>query len=386
MREAAWLNAERVRAYGIGYAIFALWVLGDTVVGLLGWRDMPPGDADFLSFFAAARLALEGRPEAAWDRAAHALAQTAAQGTPGRYYAFFYPPTYLLLCLPLGLLPLLPAFAAWVAVTAGALLAALRAWLPGGGWVAVMLALLAPASVINATHGQNAFLTAALLAAAGLALDRRPALGGAALATLAFKPQLGLLVIPALLAARRWAVLAWACATGLGWIALSLLAFGPEAWWAFIARLPDAGAAMASGELQAWKLQSVQAMALTFGVPHGVATALQAAAALAAVAAVAWSLRRRPGGRAEVAAIAAGAPLVTPFVFSYDLVLLLVPVALLVGEGRRGGFLPWEKAAVALAWLLPGVSLGLGIHAGISLGPLPAAILLLLVLRRVRAG
>lgn len=384
LRHATWLTPARVRAYGLAYAVFALWIAWNTVVVLLGGRDMPPGDADFLSFHAAARLALAGEPAAAWDRAAHALAQTAAQGAPGRYYAFFYPPTYLLICLPLGLLPLLPAFAAWVAATGAALWAALRAWLPGAGRMTLLLALLAPAVVINALHGQNGFLTAALLAAAGLALDRRPALAGAALATLAFKPQLGLLVIPALLAARRWAALGWAVAAGLAWIAASLLAFGPEAWRAFLARLPDAGAAMASGELDAWKLQSAQAMAITFGAPRPVATLVQVALAAAAVGAVAWALRRRPGGRAEIAAVAAGAPLVTPFVQTYDMVVLLLPIAFLLAEARRGGGLPWERAGIAAAWLLPGVSLGLGMTAGLSLGPLAAMILLALVLRRLR--
>ena len=385
LRHAAWLTPARVRAYGLLYALFALSIIWNTVVGLLGLGDLPPGDADFLSFHAAARLALAGEAALAWDRAAHALAQTAAQGAPGRYYAFFYPPTYLLICLPLGLMPLLPAFAAWVAATGAALWAGLRAWLPGARGMTLLLGLLAPAVVINALHGQNGFLAAALLAAAGLALERRPALAGAALATLAFKPQLGLLVIPALLAARRWAVLAWACAAGLAWIALSLLAFGPEAWWAFIARLPDAGAAMASGALAPWKLQSVQAMAITFGAPAPLAALLQAAVAAAAVGAVAWALRRRPGGRAEIAAVAAGAPLVTPFVQSYDMVVLLLPTAFLLAEARRAGAQPWERAGIAAAWLLPGLSLALGMTAGLGLGPLAPAILLALVLRRLLA-
>ncbi len=385
LRDAPWLNAERVRAYGAAYLILALYILGDTLVDLLGWRGGPPGDADFLSFHAASRLALGGQAPAAWDRAAHALAQTASQGTPGRYFAFFYPPTYLLLCLPLGLLPLLPAMLAWVVATGAAFFVLLRAWLPGAGVVALVLAVMAPASVLNAVHGQNAFLTGALLAVAGLAMDRRPGLAGLALATLAFKPQLGLLVIPALLAARRWAVLGWASAAGLAWLLVSWLAFGTAAWQAFLARLPDAGAAMASGELATWQLQSVLAMARTLGLGVVAAQVLQGAVAVAVVLAVVWALRSRPGGRAEVAAVAAGAPLVTPFVLSYDMLVLLIPTAFLLAQARRGGFSPWEKAGVALAWLLPGMSLGFGIGAGLSFGALAPAILVVLVLRRIRA-
>jgi hypothetical protein len=283
-------------------------------------------------------------------------------------------------------LPLLPAFAAWVAASGAACFAALRAWSPGAGWPAMLLGVLAPASVLNAVHGQNAFLTAALLAAAGLALDRRPALAGAALASLAFKPQLGLLVIPALIAARRWRALGFAAAAGCGWVVAAWLAFGADAWLAFIERLPAAGAALEGETLFLWKLQSVQAMARTLGFGAGAAQAVQLAVMVAAVAAVVWVARRRPGGRAEVAAVAAAAPLATPFVLSYDMVLLLLPTAWLVDAARRDGFRPWEKAGLVAAYLLPGVSLGLGVATGVGLGALAPALLLALVLRRLRAG
>lgn len=386
LRDAPWLTAERARLYVLAYAACALALLGATAAILAGWRGSQPVDADFLSFQAAARLALAGDPAAAWDRAAHAAAQTALQGTPGRYFAFFYPPTFLLILLPFGLLPLLPAFAAWVAATWAGCLAALRGWLPGAGWPALLAAALSPAAVLNAAHGQNAFLSAALLAVAGLALDRRAALAGIALASLAFKPQLGLLVIPALVAARRWRVLAAAALAGIAWVAAAWLAFGLDAWLAFAERLPAAGQAMADGSLAVWKLQSVQAMARSLGLPDGVAQALQVAAALAAVLAVVLASRRRHGGLAEVALVAAAAPLATPFVLSYDLVVLLLPSAWVLTQGLSGGFLAFEKAGLLAAWLLPGLSIALGLAGGVTIGPLAPLIVVALVLRRLRAA
>ncbi len=383
LRDAAWLTDQRARLYLLAYVAGAVALLGETVAILAGWRGVPPADADFLSFQAAARLALAGDPAAAWDRAAHAAAQTALQGTPGRYFAFFYPPTFLLIVLPLGLLPLLPAFAAWVAVTWAAMMAALRAWLPGAGWPALLAAGLSPAVVLNATHGQNAFLSAALLAVAGLAMDRRAALAGIALASLAFKPQLGLLVIPALVAARRWRVLGAAVVAGIAWVVAAWLAFGLDVWLAFIERLPAAGQAMADGSLAIWKLQSVQAMAESLGLPVRPAQALQGAVALAVVVLVVLALRRRPGGMAEIALIAAAAPLATPFVLSYDLVLLLLPTAWIMARAREDGFRPWEKTGLLAAWLLPGLSIAAGSAAGVTIGPLAPAILVALVLRRL---
>ena len=386
LRDGAWKNALRLRAYGLGYALAALAAIGASLPQILGWRDLPPVDMDYLSFHAASALAQAGEPAAVWNRDLHAAMQTALQGQPGRYYAFFYPPMYLLILLPLALLPPIAGLFAWVSATGAAAWAALRGWDGFDRPTLVLLAVLSPAAVLNLLHGQNGFLTTALLAAAGLWMDRRPGLAGAALASLAFKPQLGLLVLPVLIATRRWAVLGWAALVGAGWVAATLLVFGPVVWTGFLARLPDAWVAIANGTMLMWKLQSVLAMGVTLCLPHGVAAALQGAVTVGVIALSAWMLRRRPGGRAEAATIAAGAPLVTPFVLSYDLVILLIPTAWLLAEAKRAGFRPWEKTGIALAWLVPLLSFVTGTTVGLSVAPPAAGVLLALVLRRVGAG
>jgi hypothetical protein len=108
-------------------------------------------------------------------------------------------------------------------------------------------------------------------------------------------------------------------------------------------------------------------------------------AALAAVAAVVLAVRRRPGGMAEVALVAAAAPLATPFVLSYDMVLLLLPTAWVLAEARRDGFRAWDKMGLLAAWLLPGLSIGIGSATGVTIGAVAPAILVALVLRRLRA-
>src|SRR5438067_10035538 len=72
-RAPHWLNAERVRVYswlvvvifGIGAAIWTAMSLPD----LVDPKGKPVG-YDFIAFWSAARLALEGHPAAAYDWAA----------------------------------------------------------------------------------------------------------------------------------------------------------------------------------------------------------------------------------------------------------------------------------------------------------------------------
>nr|WP_246522891.1 glycosyltransferase family 87 protein [Neoroseomonas eburnea] len=305
-------------------------------------------------------------------------------GAPTRVYTFLHPPSFLLLVLPFGLLPYFAAMASWVATTGIAFLAVLRAW--GAGRAVLVAALLSPASIINAAHGQTGYLTAALLGLAGLGIGARPWLAGLAFALLATKPQLGVLVLPALLAARRWPEIGW----GAGFLGLfavvSLASFGPEAWRDFLALALAYQDVVRGGALEPWKLQSVAAFATTAGLGGMTAAMLQAVVAVAVVVAVMAVLRRRPGGRAEAAAIAAGLPLVTPYILMYDLVILLVPMAWVLAEARRTGFLPWEKTVLLLALLVPGLALAAGLGAGVSVTAPVAAALLAVVLRRIRAG
>ena len=73
-----------------------------------------PRDNDFLSFWTAAQLALGGHPEAAYVPELLARVQTDLLGPSKGYAAFMYPPVFLLLCVPLGLLAYGWALLAWL--------------------------------------------------------------------------------------------------------------------------------------------------------------------------------------------------------------------------------------------------------------------------------
>ncbi len=324
-------------------------------------------------------------PEAAWNPVAHAAAEHAEfslnAGYSGEYYAFFYPPPFLLICLPLALLPYNAALLAWLGATGVAYFAVIRALLPPR-WPAAVAAFAFPAVLSNAGHGQNGALSAALMGAATLQLDRRPRVAGACLGALCFKPQLALLVIPALVVARRWRSLAWAAATAGAMCLGSLLILGKGAWLCFLADAPLAKATLEAGLVGFGKMASPFAAMRLLGASLPVAWIAQSVASLLALIMVLGVSGRRPGAGMEGATIAAAACLATPFLLDYDLMLLAVPLAWVAAEAERGGYRPWEKTILAAAFVLPLVARLVAMRIGVPLAPPVIMALLVVVARR----
>jgi hypothetical protein len=392
LRDAAWLTPARVRAY--------LYLLGGITLAVgLGWIGLSRHDldlvgkplgADFPSFWAASCLCLQGAPSRAYDLAAHAAAERSAfGGVSVPYSAFFYPPTYLLLCLPLALSPYLGALAVWLGTTGYACWRVVRAWLgaPLHRWALPMLAF--PGVLSTVGHGQNAFLTATLLGAAILAWDRRPLLAGMCFGFLTVKPQLGLMIPLALIVSGRWRVIASACATTLGLTLASLATFGLATWRGWVAVSPLARRAMEEEWVGSDKMQSAFAAVRLLHGGLGLAYGVQAAVALAAAAILVQVMRQR---RSETDALAQGATLATasllasPFMLDYDLMLLALPLAWLVREQAKGGALPWEKTAMLAAFLSPLISRLVAGRLGLPIGPPIIFALLIVVARRALAG
>jgi alpha-1,2-mannosyltransferase len=384
LRDAHWMNRERAAAYSsifvIAYMATALgWLaLSDNGVDRLGKAI----GTDFTSFWAASRLALEGRAPDVYQPAVHYQAQQASfSGADIGYSAFFYPPVYLLLCLPLALLPYLASLAAWLGLTGFAYWRMVRAYLGEHRWLAVP-AFAFPATFINIGHGQNGFLTAALFGGGLLLLSRQPILAGVLFGCLAFKPQLALVLPIALVAAERWRTILAAAITAISLAGLSLIVFGIETWDGFLAVSSLARAALEQNLVGNQKMQSAFAAVRLLGGQVMLAYAVQAVLAVAVCAVLVMLLRRRPGTTAEAPAVAAAALLISPFLLDYDLVLLAVPLAWAAREGARTGFMPWEKLVLIIGFLLPLLSRLFATGLGIPLAPLALMAVFGVVMRR----
>jgi hypothetical protein len=376
VKTGAWLNPGRVRAYLILLALANLLSLGWLLFSAAGGLD-PQGrllGTDFVSFWAAGQVLLDGGNP--YHAAVHAAVQERIWPGQTGYTAFFYPPLFLPWCWPLGFVGYFPALAGWLAITGAAYVAAIRCWSGRINWLA--LAAFPPV-LITLTHGQTAFLLAAMLGAGfWAAASGRSALAGILFGLAVFKPQFGVLVPVALLASREWRVIGWAMATALASAALVTLAFGGDLWTSWLAIAAPAQAAMANGVIGFAKMQSLFAAARLLGASAGLAYVLQvmlAVTAAVALAIVAW----RRGLTLEVGAAAlAGSLLATPFVLDYDFAVLAFPLVLLA----RGTPLPWERTVAALAFAMPAFARPLAMATGIPLGAVVVTVLFGLLIRR----
>jgi hypothetical protein len=372
LREATWLNGQRVRGYAALIGIASLALLAVSWVQAQG-----PEGSDFLAFWGSAKAVLAGLPQAAYDLDWQERAQTGA-GFTG-WYAFVNPPPFLFVTAPFGVLTARLGWIAWVAVTY-----ALWAWAGVKAFPRLwQLVLVFPGALIGAGHAQNGFVTGALLVGAVALVDRRPYLAGALLGALVVKPHLALLAPFWLAAGGRWRAFVAAAASALGLLALSWLAFGTATMLAYVGSWQASAAILRAGDAEFFhKMARLYAQARIYA---GEAAAAIAAALLAlAMVAIVMASWRRFGqdGMATGALTLAATALASPYLFNYDLPFLVLPVLWLVREGLREGFRQWEKALLVALWFAPYATRAVALPLGLNLMPLASALLVGLVWTR----
>ena len=362
------MTEGRLRLPAMTIALLFLFVGVTALVTILA----DPYQMDFVSYWAAARLTAGGNPAGAYDLALHRSVELGAIPVHGAL-PFAYPPCFLPLLAPFGLLAYPVAAVAWVLLGLAFYGAALRRWtMP---WLAWSF----PPLLVNVITGQSGLLAAALLAGGMGLLRKRPFGAGLLLGLLAVKPQLGLVLPFALLAGREWRAFAGAAASSLGLVALSLLAFGWAPWQAWFGNAAVA-AGIASEGLAGWhRMASVYGALREAGLAVGAAWLVHGAIALAAVGAACLVWHRRDEWEPRAAALAAATALASPYLFVYDALILVLPFLWLVGRGRH-------PLLLALVWAILFLALVqvAGWSGGPNLIPLAPIVLLALTLLETR--
>jgi alpha-1,2-mannosyltransferase len=394
LRSGDWLTRERVRLIAMALLIASVagfLFLVVTAHGVIDRQGRPLG-TDFSNVYAAGTYVLDGNAQAPFDPPQQFAREQAIFGQATQFYGWHYPPFFLFVAAALAWMPYGIALTLWQAVTLGLYLLTIRAIVAPslratgrGDALWLLLALAFPAVLINIGHGQNGFLTAALLGGALVVLDRRPIAAGILLGLLVYKPQYGLLIPLVLAVSGRWKCFASAAMTVALLALATTLTFGMGVWHAFLASTEFTRTVVLEQGSTGWyKIQSVFAWARMWGAPIPLAYALQGAAILGVGAALVWLWRSSASYPLKAAALCLATILATPYSFDYDMMVLAPAIAFIAADGFTRNFGPWEKTMLAALWLTPLVARSV---AQISLIPLGVpAMLAIFVLILHRSG
>jgi hypothetical protein len=362
---------------------------------------------DFLAFYTAGALVRQGQYRNLYNLdvvrdAEQSTAHTAGLEVGKSFGPWWNPPFYALPFAPLSRLPYPVALSVWrcinLAALAGAL--ALLAWMVAssagagpGVWGLVPLLVLVSMPFVQAlSHGQNTF-TSLLLLAATVAVWRRGRgvwaglIGG----LLFYKPQLAAVVAAAMVIDLGPAALVGLGVSGLSLLVLTVLIL-PESLSDYVHQLPANVHWMQVEHAYLWErhvtLKAFWRLLLQ-GRAAGEASAMVQAltdASLAALvglfAVVWWRLKRRREIACEdrrvqrdrwIAATICAMPLLMPFYFDYDLLLLTIPATLYAAERVRRPELhrhadTWLSSAwiVLFFWLFVNPAVGMHTHVNVT--------------------
>lgn len=310
--------------------------IANTLIHVFNWvrltNDPPFGD--FFGLWSFGRYAILHGAQVyvpqALDRFQHSIVPVFTA-----FYPCPYPPSALVFFALAGLLPLGIAYAAWMSVTFGAYVVATL----GARWNSIAgLALIAvPTTVVTALDGQNGFLSGALLVGGLRYASDRPILSGVLFGLLTFKPQLGILVPVALIAAGRWRVILVAAISGAALAVVSGVVFGWDIWVAWPRSLPAFTHLIdRQFSYDAVFMPTVVAGLRQLGASKWLAD-LGQLASLITVAIVVWRLCRHGLTEQAIAIIPIATILALPYAFTYDLPMVSAGLVLEALRRQRLG-------------------------------------------------
>jgi hypothetical protein len=321
---------------------------------------------DFTAFYAAGHFVATGQADKLYDIEAvkHYEQETGRRyglSLGDSYGPYWNPPFYALIFAPLARLPYPRALAIWtvinIACGIGASILLMRFLPRDATW---RMRALIPAGILTSmpllqclSHGQNT-LTSLLILTIAVTFWRsaRPYLAGVATGLLLYKPQLGAIVAAALVINQGPRALLGLMTTGAVLLAITVIAL-PGTLGAFLHQLPANVRFMQVDHAYVWERHATLKafFRLWFqGRGAGEATLLVTVLATGTSAALGgyllWTLlrggsatsSRRTTPDAMIAATIATMPLLMPFYFDYDLLLLAVPITLFAGANLNSQF------------------------------------------------
>ncbi len=378
-RARLWLIAVGFVCSGYGLCAIAIYGI---YFGKQPWQD-------WMVYYTAARAYLDGNLPLIFDGVrltAHMNAVFADWlPKPLVFHPWLYPPPYLLLLIPFGLMPFAAACTVFLLATFACLLAAIWGTIGAGyrRWLMALSLIFAPAVAFNIGTGQNAFLTSALLIGGFGLLLRRPLLAGVLFGLLSCKPQLALLAPVALIAARQWRALASAVAAAGALALASVAVFGFEPWRVWVEWFTSAPPDLYQAWLKWGRLsgESIYTNLALLGASYSAATAGQGVATVLAAVCVWWCYRRPMPEDLRLSVSLAATMLAAPHVTNYDTVPLVVAATLVFADGLDRGIGRGGVIVPVSVWMIQLFDPPGAFRIGLITPVLTAALIALAILR-----
>jgi hypothetical protein len=174
-----------------------------------------------------------------------------------------------------------------------------------------------------------------------------------------------------------------AMTAALAMVLASWLVLGQQVWIAYWHNISLPMKLLEKGVLPVDRMVTVFSALLQFGTGLATALLVQTVIMIAVGGAIFWLWRRETPFAVQVSGLVLGILLFTPFSYSYDLVLLAIPLAWLGWEGYTKKWLPGEQMLLVLGWTMPFMAI-IGSQLKVQLAPLIVVALFLLVWRRSR--
>jgi hypothetical protein len=352
-------DPERLRVYPrlalVVYALagLALVLSATAMIDVFG----KPLGYDFITFWGASELTLQGNAIAAFDYQQILAAEQMAVPKNEMVFLWHYPPVYQLFVAPLALMPYVLSYFTFVGIGLALYVQALRPLFDerlAQTRDAVFLTLAFPGAFICAFHGQNSFYSAAIFIGGLLLLERgRPWMAGCVLGLLIYKPQLGVLLPLVFLITGQWRAF---IATGLMAAAVTGLAtmvFGVELWEAFFRNTALVRGIMENGFLPWSKMPSAFIFFRDLGIGEPVAYAAQIVTAIGAAAVTAYVWWQKGQTRLSWAVLISATLLVPPYTFDYEFAILAPVLVILGSDMAARGARFHEKCMLVALYVSP---------------------------------
>jgi len=348
--------------------------------------------ADFGAFYIAGSMARDGDPVEAYDWRKLTEKFDAYFGFKSNGMTFNYPPPVLFPLMAISKIPYRMAAFLWM--VGGLLAFAVMLRKMGLPFSMIILALAIPGVAKNLTSGQIDLYLVAALGAGLVVLDSRPLLAGMLFALAALKPQLAVLVPIALLCGRHWQTLAASAVCFIVLNGIAALWFDLSIWPAVFHSIETSSALLDAGNFKTYRMPSLFIYMLNSGLDIPLARIVHLIVAISMILLIGWVWWKKRGdadGGAPGVSLAikssiliAATPLVSPYIYDYDLVLLILPIVWICQMAGRRGWKQNEQwlllVTILVAWLPTTWTEILGFQPGVG----AVLILLYLSLRRHR--